>query len=105
MNNWKQDLICTLNHSNLILLETQVPNNSSDSYEQIEHESGYDQATNGVSTRPSAAYIEKFLDEQGVTFKRYDDEDLNAHPHVYNWEVGGSFGNKATRRFWILKND
>ncbi|KKL75414.1 hypothetical protein LCGC14_2055140 [marine sediment metagenome] len=112
LSNWKQDLLCTLKHSNLIFLETVVSNNRSDSFEKTQKENGWDQSPHNISKRPSAAYIEKFLTEQGVSFERYDDADINAYFHRYDWVVGGrlpkiKMGSSsiqgAPRRFWILR--
>jgi len=108
LTEWKQDLLCTLNHSNLIFLETQVPNNTtSDSYEETVYENGYDQAVSKICKKPTAEYIEKFLTNQGVKFKRYDDADINSGGHRYDWVAspGNGRNNTGNRRFWILYND
>lgn len=107
LSNWKQDLLCTLNHAPLIFLETIVPNNGADDYEQTlkENDKKFDQALNGQSIRPSADYIEKFLSEQGARFRRYDDADLNSGVHEYDWAVGQRGNPHGYRRFWIIYND
>ena len=104
LTEWKQDLLCALNHSDLIFLEAEVPKGSiSDDYEEVMHENGYDQAISGVSKRPSAARIEKFLTEQGVKFKRYDDADINTPVHKYDWVTPDPENkNFNYRRFWII---
>ena len=107
LSNWKQDLCCALKHSPLIFLETIVPDNGADDYEQVlkENYKKFDQSIHGRSVRPSAAYIEKFLGEQGVRFKRYDDAKINSGVHKYDWVVGGGGNPHGYRRFWILYND
>lgn len=112
LDNWKQDLECTLKHSDLIILESEV----ADSNEKIEHKlidsGGYDQAINQTrrSTRPSAAYVESILTENGFSFKRYDDSDLNSLFHKYDWVVTESdktqdWNMRGYRRFWIVKRE
>lgn len=111
LTNWKQDLICALNHSDLMFLETIVETSDDDSYEQHYTETDiYDSALSLSCTRPTAEYIEKFLTEQGVKFKRYDDADLNSCFHKYAWasraepylaiDEGREF---SYRRFWIVR--
>jgi len=105
LSNWQQDLLCVLKHSDLIFLESHVPNKVSDSFVLSKKENGWDQSPHGASKRPSAAYIEKFLNEQGVSFKRYDDADINTHFHRYDWVADNTVLKKdiCLRRFWILQ--
>jgi hypothetical protein len=65
-------------------------------------ENGYDQALNGVGSRPSPVYIENVLKKNGFEFKRLDDSELNSSFHVYDWipKNDDSFRD-GLRRFWI----
>ena len=41
-----------------------------------------------------------------MTFVRYDDADLNASLHHYDWKATNSGGWKdGQRRFWIVRKD
>jgi SAM-dependent methyltransferase len=112
LDNWKQDLECALEHSDLIILESEV----ADSNEKIEHKlidsNGYDQAISDSrrSTRPSAPYIESVFLENGFSFIRYDDSDLNSFFHTYDWAVTESdktksWDQRGYRRFWVAKKE
>ena len=69
----------------------------------VEH--WYDGAKNGTGTRPSVAAIESHLESLGVSFQRFDDEDLNAHYLGYNWKEGVCDGKTrdGLRRFWYAE--
>lgn len=105
LNDWKQDLKCALNHTDLMILESEVANSENPEFElkYIDHQA-YDQAVNRIASRPSASYIESVLTEQGFTFVRYDDADLDSGFHRYSWTVneGGPQGT-GMRRFWIVR--
>lgn len=107
LENWQQDLECTLNHGNLVVLESEVANRSDPDFSlnRLEVRS-YDQALNGVAYRVSASNIEKELTNLGASFERYDDKDLNSGMHTYNWKVndkGPVWEPAVFRRFWIVK--
>jgi SAM-dependent methyltransferase len=108
LDNWKQDLVCALKHSNTIILETEVADTN-----EIKEYKFYDPIGNDQSisesrkvTRPSAAYIEHVFQENEFSFTRYDDSDLNSSFHTYDWKVSdkdqteNNF-NKGFRRFWV----
>lgn len=112
LDNWKQDLECTLKQSDLIILESEV----ADSNEKIEHKLtdgyGYDQSItqSRCSTRPSAAYVESVFTDNGFSFKRYDDTDLNSSFHIYDWIVSESnktqdWNHRGYRRFWVARRE
>ena len=110
LTNWKQDLISALSHTNKMILETVVANDSSNSFEYTNREEGWDQSIHKTSIRPSAAYIEKALTELGFKFTRFDDSDINSHKHRYDWKVDNKAGrgergqNGANyRRFWLIE--
>ena len=110
--NWKQDLRCALKHSDLMILESIVANDESDSYEYINNEpKGYDQAFNKIGCRPSAAYIEKELADMNYKFTRFDTSDMNSDVHEYDWVVN-NLGDqprrpdnriRGYRRFWLVE--
>lgn len=114
LENWKQDLECTLKHTDLVILESEIANSDDPKFEQkfIDPES-YDQSIHESkkATRPSAGFVESVFEENGFSFIRYDDADLNDGIHKYDWvvtneatptnssrEVGGGL-----RRFWVAK--
>lgn len=69
-------------------------------------ETGYDQSIHGVAVGLSAKRIERYLEEVGFTYKRYDNARLNASEiHDYTWKErphGCSWIN-GRRRLWICK--
>lgn len=112
LTNWKNDLLCAINHmKKYMVLETIVSDNKANDYECVCTEtSGYDQSPYLTSKRPSAKFIEKTLKNYGVKFTRYDDADLNTDKHKYDWEEKNTQTGKiwipkpiGTRRFWIIE--
>lgn len=104
LNNWKEDLRCVLEHTNLMTLETEVADSNDPDFEIKVPEKGFDQAINLTGSRPTAAMVEKHLTDLGATFVRYDDADLNSSFHQYNWPVRETKTWKAgRRRFWIVR--
>lgn len=110
LRNWQSDLQSTLNHSGLVILETEVANRSSPDFSIRLVEDGYDQALHRVASRVSAANIERELGFLGVSFTRYDDSDLNAiagsRSHTYDWVVddsGPEWRPALYRRFWTVR--
>lgn len=114
LENWKQDLECTLKHSNLIILESEIADSYDPKFEQkfIDPES-YDQSIHPdrKATRPSAGYVESVFKENGFSFVRYDDSDLNDGLHRYDWLVTGNAERPGVtrndggglRRFWVAR--
>lgn len=105
LDNWKQDLACTLKHSGMVLLESEVLD-SNDSIEiKIEEPfDGWDQAISTVGSRPSASLVEQVLSSLGATYTRYDHADLNSGFHQYDWKVENTGESRnGIRRFWIVE--
>jgi SAM-dependent methyltransferase len=109
LDNWKEDLLSTMNHSNLIFLESEVANSDDENYEfKLQDHDGYDQAVNTTGTRPSSNFIEKIILQNNFSFKRYDDISLNSEQHRYNWKVTNQteiIEDYGKRRFWILERN
>lgn len=107
LTNWKENLLSTFKHSNLVILETEVANSNSPTDEFTLKEKGYDQSLHNLGTRLSAAKLEKFFSEHDINFKRYDDADLNGGMHKYDWKVDENLDlnikGMAHRRFWVLQ--
>ena len=106
LDNWRQDLGCVAKHLDLgasLCLETEIIDYPyvTESYRK-EPTDQDDQALNGRSTIPTAKAVEDRLRELNLDFKRYDDADLNAAFHHYDWvEKGLGAGGKGQRRFWV----
>ena len=105
--NWEDEIRRVLTKGKIIFLETEVANRSSDSFDMVveEDKKRYDSSLHGPSKRASAAYIEKILKDCGASFQRYDDSDLNAAGHKYDWVVddnGAAWTAAANRRFWKI---
>jgi cyclopropane fatty-acyl-phospholipid synthase-like methyltransferase len=107
LDNWQQDLRCTINHLKLggvLALESEVIDSSED--EEIksnEPASMDDQSLYGLGTYPSALRVENQLKKMNLEFKRYDDTDLNADFHHYDWVLKNTMKFRCgQRRFWIV---
>lgn len=71
-----------------------------------ENKNIYDLSINGVSSRPSAAAIEKILLSCGMNFKRLDQSKFNAAGYTYDWEVKNTDNCDITRRrIWFAVKD
>jgi hypothetical protein len=111
LDNWIQDLECAANHTDLIILESEVCDSDDPEFEiKIIDINSYDQALvihDRKATIPSAAYVESELTKHGFKFTRYDDADLNHDQHHYNWIVKNENKNhvRGQRRFWICKRE
>lgn len=104
LDNWKEDLECALKHSDLIFLESEVSDSDDENFEiKVSEVDGYDQALDGIGSRPSANNIEKVITEKGFRFARHDDSNLNSSFHIYDWKVKNTNTWKnGLRRFWII---
>lgn len=117
LENWQQDLFCTFQHSNLIVLESQILDSLKGINEYLGKDGGgYDQALpiSNFAIRPNSMFVEKIISDNNFNFIRYDDADLNTDTHNYSWKEKGKhdelghycdFGLGALRRFWILKKN
>lgn len=108
LNNYEDHLRKVCSITNHLVLETAVCD--SDDPEKViilpENKSVYDSSFNGVSSRPTAAAIERILTECGMNFRRQDKNKYNSNSYVYDWESKNDDKcdiNK--RRFWFaVKN-
>lgn len=103
LKNPKKHLRDILKYTNCILLETEVDGESEeDTCITIEEpKNAYDQALNGIGSRPTQNFIENILRTNGFLFDRIDDKSLNCGNHVYDWTHKLSDRNSGYRRFWI----
>lgn len=101
--NWKQDLFCAVQHSDILLLESEVLDTDTEEEFHVT-EVGYDQALEKYerAIRVPAITIEKYLTELGVKFTRYDDADINSSFHRYDWEIQNTRMVTGMRRFWVI---
>lgn len=91
-----------------LILETAVCD-STDPNKNVtatENKNIYDLSVNGVSSRPTAAAIERVLTECGMNFRRLDQSKFNAGPYVYDWlPKNDDDCNIYKRRIWFaVKN-
>ena len=106
LDNWQKDLKTAIEHGKIIFLETEVCDSNDPTFEIKTSESGYDQAVNGIGSRPSAAMVEGCINETGANYVRYDDADINAEYHKYDWKVNDTKEwTSGQRRFWIIRNE
>lgn len=117
LDNWRQDLKCTMNHSDIIILESEIADTFNEDAEyKYQDPVGLDQALSEsrTATRPSAQLVEKEIVKNGGTFTRYDDSELNSGMHIYDWIVSGEADKVSTynrdtgigkRRFWVIRKN
>jgi SAM-dependent methyltransferase len=64
----------------------------------------YDNSSNGFSARPSAAAIERVLNNCGFSFQRMDSSKLNTPPFIYDWQPRNDDGTNINhRRLWFAE--
>lgn len=119
LENWKEDLQCALNHSNLMLLETSVNpiENSRDTLEEC-NDFAYE-AYNGKNSSFTQESVESVLQSLNCKFIRLDTSDLNSNWSwsftncrfrlVYDWTYDNykMYDNQKNgvvlyRRFWMV---
>lgn len=130
LENWKRDLINTINHSNqYVAFETAVNKFSQDISFQIRDYNSHHEfhgPVNGIGSLPSVSSIENMLDFIQCQYDRYDDKDLNVNNLIYTNTTNDNFkfpidksGNvipepyvvdgwdnpavSGGRKFWIIK--
>lgn len=89
LDNWQQDLLCTLKHGNFIAFESGVSKFTKSFEAKIEspiynyeHYGPYSK----IGTLVSSYDIEQILIKQNRSLIRYDHKDLNAGNFFYDWE-------------------
>jgi hypothetical protein len=66
----------------------------------------YDQALNGVGSRPSPAYVERVMREEGFSYNRLTDARCNWDLHEYDWPVKNTREYRnGMRRMWFAKSE
>lgn len=90
----------------VLFLETEVCDNDDDDNLLLTTlEKGYDQAFNGVGSRPCQRYIERLLSSNGFKYEMIKDGILNHGFHKYDWESKKTDGwYHGLRRYWICWN-
>lgn len=107
LQDWKQDLECTINHlsdKSLLCLETEVLDGKQDGAEQVISEitACNDQGLTGYGIRTTAITIENYISSFGLICTRYDSPQLDFDVHQYSWEeTNVEVFVAAKRRFWI----
>lgn len=90
-----------------LILETECSDSDDPHYlpEAKETSFVYDQAIDGIGTRPSQAYVERILKEEGMTFERITDGRCNAAGHFYDWPLKNTKQcPRGQRRMWFAKH-
>ena len=109
LTNWQQDLASALRHTNLLCLESEVGDSEDPTHDPKVREgwpgdSALGEEGDSDGSRPSAAHVEKILDDLGCTYTRYDDADLNFHYHKYDWKANNTgLAPAGQRRFWLVR--
>lgn len=105
LDNWQQDLMCAVKHlalDGILALESEVLDSNELEEIKVIEDAGDDQSLYTHGSRPSASMIEDHMRLLNLEFKRYDDTDLNAHTHRYDWVLKNSMKHlQGQRRFWI----
>jgi hypothetical protein len=70
----------------------------------FKEENGDDQSLSYIGGTPSTSYIENIFDSNNVKYTKFNNSELNGHPHFYNWEdVNSKIFDLHSRRFWIIE--
>jgi glycosyltransferase involved in cell wall biosynthesis/SAM-dependent methyltransferase len=92
-----------------LILETAVLDSEDPFKSEVlqENKAIYDLSINGVSSRPSAAAIERILTECGMNWKRIDSGQYNAGTYTYDWNAknDGSTNINHRRLWYAVKNN
>lgn len=120
LTNWKNDIKCSMNHTNTMVLETVVNpiQGASEKNVVVPKESRYGSVT-GTQSLVTQEHIEHYLTELGCKFIRFDNSSLNTSwtwlqegvrtRNVYDWQYGKT--NSYTmeghsivqfRRMWLV---
>lgn len=87
-----------------MVLETEVCNSSDPNLVLYTEEEGYDQAFNAKGSRPSSAYVEAQLRQQGCLVEALKDDSCNSSFHQYDWAVDESTAyDHGLRRLWFVQ--
>jgi 2-polyprenyl-3-methyl-5-hydroxy-6-metoxy-1,4-benzoquinol methylase len=87
-----------------MVLETEVCNSNNAHQVLYTTEQGYDQAFNQTGSRPSPAYVERILHEQGCETILLTDDSCNSSFHRYDWVINESNQfDHGLRRLWFVK--
>jgi SAM-dependent methyltransferase len=105
IDRWKEDLQTAIGHGKIVFLESEVCDSDDPEIEiKATEPDAYDQAINKIGSRPSAEMIERIILKTSALYKRYDDSDINAGTHKYDWAVQNTNQySDGQRRFWIIK--
>jgi Methyltransferase domain len=90
-----------------LILETECSDSDDPQFLPTAKETSYvyDQAIDGVGTRPSQAWVERILSEEKEQFERLFDGRLNAGDHTYDWPLKNTKKcPRGQRRFWFAKH-
>jgi Methyltransferase domain len=91
-----------------LILETEVADSEDPNFVRQTTEAAfmYDQALDGVGSRPSPANVERVLREEGFAFTRLQDQRSNWELHQYDWppKNNGQF-RSGQRRMWFAKKE
>lgn len=106
LNKWREDLQYTVNHLKplgVLSLESDLLDRFGD--HEVKHGEAAekdDQSLIGVATQMTATAVENQLKKLNMKFTRYDDADLNADFHCYDWKESNTGRySVGQRRFWI----
>lgn len=106
LDKWREDIAHTINNmvsGGVLTLESEILDYDTDQEIKLAEPIAWDdQAMDGTATRMTAVSVEEEFRKLGITFNRYDDADLNADFHHYDWKItnSGKYGT-GQRRFWI----
>ena len=109
LNNWREELKCAFDavaDGGVLVLESEILNTTHIAEMKIfEFRTLDDQSLSGTGTRMSAAAVERELQHLCRGFRRYDDTNLNADIHHYDWKVDDSKQCHVSgqRRFWVFQ--
>ena len=89
-----------------LVLETECSDSDDPDFTTSAREPAFflDQSLDGVGSRPSPAFVERILREEGMQFQMLNDASCNVERHEYDWPIRNTrtFRN-GLRRLWFAK--
>jgi Methyltransferase domain len=102
----EQNLRQACHMSDCIVLETECADSDDPHFTTHKKETAYwcDQSLDGIGSRPSPAFVERVLKDEGMEFTRIDDARCNSEEDFYDWPIKNTnLVATGQRRMWFVK--
>lgn len=100
----EHSIFLSTQHCDFLVLESECSDSDDPFYCVSTQERGYDQAFNGIGSRPSPQFVERCLDKCQFHYESIKDDSCNTALHYYNWPVQNTgLWRDGQRRMWFCK--